>query len=138
MKIRNVGAVCQGDPCCSTGAGPAQSKALQEGCWNCGPQSLRTPSGRSAAIPEAAAHLSGMQRSELLTTCSNWTIFPHLSAKQLHQLSRHICADREGVGQRKFLAHFSYLVPSFLLPLSFFLVWVTHHSLKVLGLNCFL
>lgn len=101
-------------------AGPGRSKTRRRGWRNCGCQSLRTTSGRSAAIPEAAAHLSGKQRSELLTTISNWTIFSHLSAKQLHRLRWHICAKREGVGQRKFCAHFSHLSLSrlFLLPLN--------------------
>lgn len=121
IKIRSpAGAEHQGDPSCSTSAGLGRSKTWRRGCWNCGRQSLRTASGRSAAIPEAAAHLSGKQRSELLTTSSNWTIFSHLSAKQLHQLGWHICEKREGIGQRKFCAHFSHLSlsPLFLLPLN--------------------
>lgn len=96
VKIRGpAGAEHQGDPSCSTMPGLGRSKTWQRGCRNRSCQSLRTASGRSAAIPEAAAHLSGKQRSEVLTTSSNWTIFSHLSAKQLHQLHWHICARRE-------------------------------------------
>lgn len=121
VKIRSpAGAERQGDPSCSTRAGLGQSKTWRRGCRNCGRQSLRTASGRSAAIPEAAVHLSGKQRSELLMTGSNWTIFSHLSAKQLHQLRWHICAKRESIGQRKFCTHFSHLnlSPLFLPPLN--------------------
>lgn len=126
VKIRSpTGAERQGDPSCSTRAGLGRSKTWRRGCRNHGRQSLRTASGRSAAIPEAGAHLSGKQRSELLTTSSNWTIFSHLSAKQLHQLHWRICTKREGIGQRKFPAHFSHL--SLSLPIS--LLSFSHRSI---------
>lgn len=62
VKIRSpAGAALQGHLCCSVG--PVGSKARLRGCSGTD-RSLRNASGRSPAIPEAAAHLSGMLRSD--------------------------------------------------------------------------
>lgn len=62
VKIRSpAGAPLQGHLCRS--AGPVGSKARLRGCSGTG-RSPRNASGRSPAIPEADAHLSGMLRSD--------------------------------------------------------------------------
>lgn len=89
VKIRTpAGAERQGHLCCSR-AGPGRADRRHgEGGAVIQAQSLRNASRDSPAIPEAAAHLSGMRCSELLTTSSNWTIFSYLSGSQLHWLQR--------------------------------------------------
>lgn len=62
VKIRSpAGAALQGHLCCSVG--PVGSKAWLRGCHGMD-QSPRNASGRSPAIPGAAAHLSGMLCSD--------------------------------------------------------------------------
>ena len=73
VKIRNpAGAEQQGHLCCSVGgwAGPcrpalaAQIEGSAKGAGIIRARSPRSASGRSAAIPEAGAHLSALPRSD--------------------------------------------------------------------------
>lgn len=119
VKIRTpAGAERQGHLCCSR-AGPGQADRRHgEGGAVIQAQSLRNASRDSPAIPEAAAHLSGMRCSELLTTSSNWTIFSYLSGSQLHWLQRasvrtEKAQDKESL-QLVFLASFYHSISLFL------------------------
>lgn len=125
VKIRTpAGEERQGHLCCSR-AGPCRADRRHgEGGTVIQARSLRNASRESPAIPEAAAHLSGMRCSQLLTTASNWTIFSYLSGSQLHCF-QHASARTETAQDKEslvlvFLTWFPFFLAFFLCSLTFF------------------
>lgn len=134
VKIRTpAGAERQGHLCCSQ-AGPGRADRRHgEGAAVIQAQSLRNASRDSPAIPEAAAHLSGMRCSELLTTSSNWTIFSYLSGSQLHRLQRASVRTEKAQDKESLLLVF---LASFPQCLSF--SFRSHPSIRLPGVGVFL